>query len=87
MTFTLFIGLKQIEAFFPRCLTRIPDEPKLIESSLAVDGHPHFSATLTNDPLAQWEAILNMSGRDATMTLAFPVAREMPDRFFPSRLK
>jgi hypothetical protein len=85
MTFTIFKGFQQIERFFPRCLRRIPDEPKLFQSLYPILRQAGFASALplSKHPYTKSKAVFHMAARNTAMSLAPIVDFQIAEAFLP----
>src|SRR6516162_4806824 len=89
MTLALLVDRQIAEAFIPIRFMRVPNKSKLVEllSPSLRQSFLVFAPALPNYPLPKAKAIFFMSGRNATMTFARLVDRQIAEAFRPVRFK
>jgi len=86
MTFALLVCYQVAEAFLPIRFTRVPNKSKLVELLPPLLRQSLIVALLVY-PSTEAKAIFFMSGRNATVTFAPLVDRQIVEAFRPVRLK
>jgi hypothetical protein len=84
MTLALPVCYQMAEAFLPIRFMRIPNKSKFVEL-LSPSLRQSLAVAPNNNPLPKAKAIFFMSGRNATVTFALLVDRQIAEAFRPVR--
>ena len=86
MTFALLVDRQIAEAFRPVRFERVPNKSKLVEL-LSPRLRQSLCVALLSYPSTEAKAIFFMSGRNATVTFALLVDRQVAEALRPVRFK